>query len=64
MTVSNQQQALLRKLYDDVGKVPEMKDFHAKLAVLQGALRPTSRTSGERLRDFQPTPPAKPPGME
>lgn len=49
----------LRKLFDDAGTAPELKE---KLAALQGTLRPTPQTSGERLRDFRP--PAAPPKME
>jgi hypothetical protein len=47
----------LRKLYDDLGQAAEAQDFRAKLAVLLGSLRPTSQTTGERLRDYQPPPP-------
>jgi hypothetical protein len=51
----------LRKLSEDAGKVPELADFKAKLAALQGSLRPDARLTGERLRDYQPPPPAPPP---
>src|SRR5262249_55501741 len=54
------QQARLRKLSEDAGKVPEWADFKAKLAVLQGSLRPDTRTTGERLRDYEPPLPAPP----
>jgi CheY-like chemotaxis protein len=52
--------ARLRKLYEESAQVPEWKDFRAKLAVLQGSLRPDTRSTGERLRDYQPAVPAAP----
>jgi hypothetical protein len=57
------QVARLRKLSEEAGKVPELAEFKAKLAVLQGSLRPDARATGERLRDYQPPTPA-PPKME
>jgi hypothetical protein len=52
--------ARLLKLYADAGAVPEQKDLWTKLAVLLGSMRPDTRSSGERLRDYQPTLPVPP----
>jgi len=51
----------LRVLSDQVAAQADLKDLKSHLSPLLGSLRPDDRATGDRLRGFEPVPPAPPP---